>query len=184
MTQNKKIIAVTGGIGSGKSTACRILSDLSYPVFSCDEVYCELLENKDFIKKLEDGLGKVTGEDGLLDRKALSAKVFSDKEVKKTLESISHPAIMEQLLAKAKLAQSDLVFCEVPLLFENGYEDLFDDVIVIMRPLKERIEAVEKRSGLSEKEVLNRIASQYDYSKVEEKSYKIVYNNGNIDSLH
>ncbi|MCD7729671.1 MAG: dephospho-CoA kinase [Clostridia bacterium] len=183
MTQSKKIIAVTGGIGSGKSTVCSILREMGYPVFSCDEIYSELLDRDDFVKDIELHLGKVTDCNGKLDRKKLADIVFADKEARVTLDHTTHPYIMAELLNKAREAESNLVFCEVPLLFENGFESLFDDVIVVMRNLQSRIEAVKKRSGLSEEEVKARISSQYDYSKIDANTFKIVHNDGNIGDL-
>lgn len=184
MTQSKKIIAVTGGIGSGKSTACKILKEWGYPVFSCDDVYSELLEDKKFINLLESRFGKITDKDGKLNRAALSAIVFSDEGARKKLDELSHPPIMEELFKKARNAKSNMVFCEVPLLFENGYEKLFDGVIVINRNLAERVKAVTERSGLTKEQVIERINAQYDYTKVKNnKKIKIVENNGNITSL-
>ena len=90
---------------------------------------------------------------------------------------------MRELLKRAGDAEGEIVFCEVPLLFENGFESLFSGVIVVMRSLTERINAVMARSGLNEKDVLARIQAQFDYSSIDLGSYYVIENNGDMDEL-
>ena len=84
----------------------------------------------------------------------------------------------------------ELVFAEVPLLFEGNYQELFDFVIVIERDIAKRIESVKTRDGLSDEQILNRIQSQFDYSKIKETEYfkngKIIEidNNGGVEDLN
>lgn len=183
MTQSKKIYAITGGIGCGKTAVSAIIRESGYPVFSCDGIYSQILENKNFVAKLEGMFGNVTYSDGSLNRSALSAKVFSDGNSLKKLNALAHPAIMDELFRCVRESRSPLVFCEVPLLFENGFERLFDDVIVVTRPEAERIKAVMARSGLTEEQVRARIAAQYDYSLIALDDYIIVSNDGGIEEL-
>ena len=182
MTQSKKIYAVTGGIGCGKTAVSAIIRKSGYPVFSCDEIYSQILEDKNFVTRLERQFGGVTCRDGSLDRAALSAKVFSDPESLKTLNSIAHPAIMDELFRLARESSSRVVFCEVPLLFENGFEELFDGVLVVTRPETARINAVMERSGLAEEQVRARMAAQYNYSSIPE-SCIVIHNEGGIEEL-
>lgn len=184
MTQSKKIYAITGGIGCGKTAVSAIIRESGYPVFSCDEIYSQILEDKNFVAKLEDLFGGVTCVDGTLNRAALSAKVFSDGSSLKKLNTIAHPAIMDELFRCARKSSSSLIFCEVPLLFENGFEGLFDGVIVVTRPEVERIKAVMTRSGLSEEQVRARIAAQYNYSSGINDEYIVVTNDGGIEELN
>lgn len=183
MMQNKRIYAVTGGIGCGKTAVSDILKEEGYSVFSCDGIYAELTRGGTLVKELEKAFGGVTAANGSLDRAALSAKVFSDSSELEKLNRITHPLIMSELLTRARSAQDKIVFCEVPLLFENGFEGLFDDVIVVMRPLNQRLEAVEKRSNLTRTEVLSRINSQYDYDQNDFTKYYVVHNDGTIKDL-
>lgn len=181
MTQNNIRIAVTGGIGSGKSTVCRMIEELNYPVYSCDGIYSELLASPRFLKKLEEEFGSSIVRSGAVDRAALSAIVFSDNSKLNILNDITHPAIMEE--AFKKMRGHRLSFLEVPLLFENGFEKLFDGVIVVLRDLNERIDAVVQRDNLENKEIENRINSQFDYQNYDFSEYYVIHNSGSLEDL-
>lgn len=181
MMQSRKI-AVTGGSGSGKSEALKYIGKQGFHVFSCDEIYAELLNDKVFIDKLfcEFGGGIFT-ESGMLDRKRLSQIVFKNSEALNKLNSITHPEIMR--IAVEKMEQFPLSFCEVPLLFEGGYENLFDGIIVILRDREERILSLMKRDGKSREEIINRLNSQYNYDNCEFAEYYVIHNNGNLSDF-
>lgn len=184
MTRNKKLYAVTGGIGSGKSAVCSIIAQENYPVVSCDEVYAQLTRGGNMVKKLEDAFGGVTLPDGSLDRHALSKRVFGDKTALGKLNGITHGEIMRELFRQAEEAEGNIVFCEVPLLFENRFEKNFDGVLVVTRPLEQRIAAVMERNGLSRDEVTARIAAQYDYDGNSFTQYYVLCNDGNLQELY
>ena len=98
MKQNKIKIAVTGGIGSGKSTVCKIINSLGYPVYSCDEVYKSVLRDGQTVAELVKEFGKqILNFDGSLNRPALSAIVFDDEEKLKNLNKITHLKIFKKL---------------------------------------------------------------------------------------
>lgn len=179
--QNNVKIAVTGGIGSGKSTVCKIIKDFGYPVISCDEIYKTILEDTKFLQKLAEEFGNEIIKDGKLDKPKLSSIVFSDKDKLKKLNEITHPEIMKELFAQA--SQFKLCFCEVPLLFESGYENDFDRVIVVLRNLDERISSVVKRDNLSVEVVKNRIKSQFNYENLDIAQYYFIHNGGNLNAL-
>ena len=174
MTQNNIKIAVTGGIGSGKSTVLSIIGNSGYPVFSCDEIYKELLEDKKFIDKIEEEFGNILSEDGKLDRQKLSAMVFGDFDARQRLDSITHPEIMR--LAFEKMSLHRMSFLEVPLLFESGFEKIFDKVIVVLRDKEERIKSIIQRSGLRREEAVLRIKSQFDYDNFDFAEYYVIHN--------
>lgn len=178
MKQNKKI-AVTGGIGSGKSAVCALLKKRGLPVFSCDEIYAELTEEPAFLSKLREAFPGCVEKDAL-NRKKLSALVFSDEKELKKLNEIAHPAIMERLLRR--MEQYELSFAEVPLLFEGGFEGLFDGVLVLVRDEKKRIAAVSERDGLREEEIRLRIDRQYDYRTLSEHCV-VLKNDGTLEAL-
>ena len=157
-----KKIAITGGIGSGKSLAGKYLSEQGYEVFSCDEIYAELIKSPAYILLIGQAFPDVI-DNGEINRKKLSEKVFSCKENKARLDNIAHPLIMQTLFEKMDNAKGDLVFAEVPLLFENNYQNLFDHSLVILRNLENRIQAIMQRSDLTKEECLQRIATQFDY---------------------
>ncbi len=181
MKQNKKI-AITGGIGSGKSTVLNMLEEKGYRVFSCDKIYSEMTADKNFVEKLCLRFGDVKDCDGKLDRKKLSDIVFKDKGALDELNKFTHPEIYREMFRQAEEA-GGLCFCEVPLLFESGAEALFDGVIVILRDEEERIKSVAARDNLPENEVLKRISNQYNYNKGNFEEYYVIHNNGNLAAL-
>ena len=181
-----KIIAVTGGIGSGKTTFCNCLKRLGLNVISADEIYAELLENPEFVKRVSDAVGvQPIVSDGklLLDRNAVAIKVFDDSEIKSRLEAITHAAVMNAGFDKARKTDGN-VFFEVPLLYEGGFDKSFDKVVVVKRNDDDRISAVIGRDGKSENLIRKIIKSQFDYSKLKKDGHTIfVENNGNVEEL-
>lgn len=181
-----KKIAITGGIGSGKSTVSEIIRKMGYVVVSADKVYSELLLNEDFVKEICELInispiekdGRIT-----IDRKALSALVFSDKTQLSRLNDFTHPRIMDEIFRRSEGVEP-LFFAEVPLLFERGYETEFDNVFVVRRQLDLRLSGTAKRDGKTEAEIRKVIDNQFDYegNKLGYKSI-IIENNGTIQEL-
>lgn len=182
----KKCIAVTGGIGSGKSTLLGLFKAAGYPIFSADEIYAELLRNEEFVQlvSLSVGVEPIKTENGLkLDREKIAEKVFSDGNLLKNLNEVTHGAIMTEMQNRAK-REDKTVFCEVPLLFEGGYEKLFDLIIVVRRSDEDRIKAVEIRDGKTKEKVKKIIENQFDYSKIIEDGHTIIVeNDGDLSAL-
>ncbi len=158
----KKKIAITGGIGSGKSTLLQYIREEGYPVFSCDELYKEVLDSPQYIEKIANRFPKCVVE-GKIDKAKLAATVFQKESERLDLNAIAHPLIMQALEKQMENCEEDLVFAEVPLLFEGGYQSRFDEVIVLLRGDKERIASVTRRDGLLPQEVVDRISVQFHY---------------------
>lgn len=177
MTQNKRF-AVTGGIGSGKSTVLALLKGKGYPVFSCDEVYRSLCGEQAFAEGLA-ALFPDCAKNGAIERAALSRLVFSDETARKQLESYTHPRIMERLLGQMTAPVS---FAEVPLLYEGGYAHLFDGTIAVLRGRESRLRAALLRDGSTEREVLARMAAQRDWESAPEDCI-VLENNGTREEL-
>lgn len=180
-----KKIAITGGIGSGKSAVLKIVQEFGYPVYSCDAIYKELLEDSIYIQKVE-GLFPECVIKGRIDKALLAKFVFLSAENRKKINELAHPLIMERLMRQME-QESNLSFAEVPLLFEGGYEDLFDEIWVVMRDKNARIESVICRDNMSRSDALLRIAAQFDYDdaseKMQMKNIKKIYNEGSIFAL-
>lgn len=177
MKRNKKI-AVAGGIGSGKSELIGYLKRKGYPVYSCDEIYREISASQEFLCGLK-RLFPDCVTDGGLDRKRLSEVVFSDPVQLEKLNSFTHPLIMERLLEEME-GNSGLVFAEVPLLFEGGFSGLFDGIIVVIRGRESRLAAVMERDGLSEEEVLSRMANQKEEDFLRRSGAFVIENDGTL----
>ena len=180
---NKKI-AVTGGIGSGKSTVIQILKEAGYKVLSCDKITAELYQTRKvklLLKKMFPDAVK-----GYffpkLDRKVISAAVFNDKNRLDELTSTITPLVIKEVERRTKTL-SGTVFVEVPLLFECNYQNRFDQVWVVKRNKTQRIESVKTRSGLSEEQIVSRITSQVDYDKLDLTPYIVISNDSGVDQL-
>lgn len=181
MTQNKKLIAITGGIGSGKSEVAKIIKDLGYAVYSCDEIYAELLNSGVFYKEFTAEFGNIFNSDGL-NRKKFSEKVFSNDENLKKLNRITHPKIFEELF-KRMAKEEGVCFAEVPLLFESQAENNFNDVIIVLRDINQRVSSVALRDNLTEMQISKRIEKQFDYSSADLNKYNVIINDGNLFEL-
>lgn len=185
----KTKIAITGGIGSGKSTVCEFIRKQNFPVFSCDTIYKELLKDEDYIHAVSQTFPEaVTGKEIALD--VLAKIVFADENKRKTLNDLAHPRIMKKLHAYMDECEERLVFAEVPLLFEGNYVSQFDKIIVVTRQKDKRIQAIISRDGISEEDALRRICSQFDYDSenakklFQMKNIFCIENNGDWNDLH
>ena len=136
---------------------------MGYPVFSCDEIYKEIIVSKAYVAEIQEKFPKCIRE-GAIDRKILSEIIFQNEESRGILNDIAHPLIMQTLFERMNNSASDLVFAEVPLLFENNYESLFDGVIVVLRNGEERVKALIERDHTSEEKIKSRMKTQFDYS--------------------
>ncbi|MBO4262483.1 MAG: dephospho-CoA kinase [Clostridia bacterium] len=183
---NKLKIAVTGGIGSGKSTAVAVIKSLGFSVYDLDRIYKDILQDENFVRKISYEMNvEPLVEGGVLsiDRKKISEKVYSDTELLKKLNDLTHPAIVAEFIRRAA-AEEKSVFCEVPLLYESGLKEYFDYVIVIMRGVEERIAAVKSRDGKSREEILRVIENQTDYTNLRADAHTIfIENDGDVDKF-
>lgn len=182
MKRNKLFVAITGGIGSGKSTVAGIIRELGYPVFSADAIAHNIYNEPSVLKEVAEKFPQCVQE-GVLDRKKMAETVFSDREKLAALNEITHPVIMRRLLSDMERSDGKVVFAEVPLLFESGSEAMFDRVIVVLRDRRARIGAVMKRDGVTEPEVVSRIQNQFDYERNPNTGHTVLYNDGDLKSL-
>ena len=180
----KKLFAITGGIGSGKSSVLAILKDAGYITLSSDQIVSQLYKTHR-VKLLLKGLfpNAVSGERRLtINRAEISKQVFVDKNKHELLTKTITPLVLDGILKRAKRTNKPL-FVEVPLLFECDYQGYFDNVLVVMRDKNARIESVKTRSKLTEQEILSRMNNQVDYDKKDLSSYIIIKNDSDIISL-
>ena len=168
-------IAITGGIGSGKSSVAKVIRERGFPVFSCDEINKQLLTQEEYIRHIKKRFPDVV-QGGKIITSRLAQIVFSNETALKELNSIAHPFIMNELKRQID-SQNGLVFAEVPLLFECGYENLFHKIIVVCREKEQRILSVMQRDHANREAVLSRLSQQYDYSQISSFSSVILLNN-------
>ncbi len=186
MTQSseRKLVAITGGIGSGKSSLINIFLELGYPVISCDEISHEVYKENAVKKQLQKHFP--TAVKGVFfkkfDRKEIGKIAFSDAEKYAILKKIVTDRIFDKVVEKAKNLNG-LVFVEVPLLFEGGYQEHFDEVIVLLRDKSARVKAVMERSNLTENEVAQRMSKQIDYDGQSFDGHVLINNDGDLQKL-
>lgn len=180
----KKLFAITGGIGSGKSSVLSILKDAGYDTLSSDQIVSKLYKTHRVKLLLKEMFpSAVSGEKRLaLNRAEISKQVFVDKNKHELLTKTITPLVLDEILKKAKRTNKPL-FVEVPLLFECDYQGYFDNVLVVMRDKNARIESVKTRSNLTEQEILSRMKNQVDYDKKDFSSYIVIHNDCDIIAL-
>lgn len=157
-----KIIGLTGGIGSGKTTIMKYIESLGYKVYYSDEAGKKVMLQKEVIEKVASLLGKeVLFDDGNLNRKVIAEKVFSNKEKLSQLNAIIHPAVARDFeVFVSKLEENEIVVKESALLFETKMNESCDITILVTAPENIRIQRVIQRDAISEFEVKQRIKNQ------------------------
>ena len=178
---SERKIAISGTIGSGKSTVLNYLKSKGYFVFSCDEYNAFLLN------KGQQGYIKIQEQfpeafiKGELDKKALSKIVFNNPLQRERLESIMHPLIIAEMLRLRDLFE--IYFAEVPLLFENNLEKYFDLSLLIATDEQKALERLQKR-GLDYDSAKQRILNQMPQEIKMKRADEIIYNNGSLADLY
>lgn len=174
---DKRVIGCTGGIGSGKSAVVAAFAALGIPAYDCDSRAKALYdEDQDLCRKVAGLLGSdVLMADGRLDRKAMAARLFADKELLKQLEAIVHPAVAADFLKWAEAQASDIVVLESAILFQTPFFDNFADcTIAVSAPKEVRIKRVMHRDGLSRAQVEARMASQWSDAQREARADVVI----------
>jgi len=172
-------VAVTGGIGSGKSVVCSVFEKLGIPVFYADESAKELLDSdKDIKEKLISYFGKpIFGKDDKLVRSKFAEIIFNNKTYLTTVNGIVHPRVRKEFDNWVEKQTSPYVIEEIAILFESGQAHLFDKIISVTAPLEMRIERVMKRDNISREKVLDRLNNQdNDESRIERSDFIIINN--------
>ena len=169
-----KIIAITGGIGSGKSVVSHVLRIMGFAVYDCDSrAKCLMQEDSDLKKRLS-----VAFSDGVVcDRRKLASIVFSSPDLLSLLNSIVHPAVRADLIYWAQ-GKEGLVFVETAILKESGMIDMIDEIWIVDAPKGLRIERVMARNNMSREDVEKRINSQSRDIYFDNKSVKMIINDG------
>lgn len=175
------IVGITGGIGSGKTTVCKIFEVLGVHVYYADERAKWLLNNDIEIKhRVIDLLGIDAYVDGMLNRTYVAGKVFNDSTLLDAYNNIVHPAVAEDTLSfSSKYLDYPYILKEAALLVETGSYLTLDKLIVVTAPVSVRINRVVMRDQITESEVMARINNQLpEEEKVKVADY-IIVNDGN-----
>lgn len=173
-----KIIGLTGGIGSGKSTVANYIASKGIPVYIADEEAKKIMEHKDVKQKIQNLFSEsILNPDYSLNRKKIAEFVFNNPNKLKELNAIVHPEVKLHFKNWLK-AHKDFSFIikEVAILFETGGNKECDKVILITAPVELRIERAMKRDNLTKKDILVRINNQLPESKKKKMSDFIIEN--------
>lgn len=177
MSKQAKLIAITGGIGSGKSVVSQILRKLGYQVYDSDTEARRLMDDSVAIKKeISNKINpSVINEDGSINRKALSNIVFNDSQKLGTLNHIVHSAVRNDLQLYVTRCNNTIVFVETAILYQSEIDRMVDEVWDITAPDDIRINRVINRNSLTAEEVKKRIKSQeFTPEKLHEQTKVII----------
>jgi len=168
-------LGVTGGIGSGKTSVCKVFSLLGIPVFSADEEAKEVMEvDAGIISKLNAIAGKDLYAGGTLDRAELAKLIFNNRFMLEEVNSVVHPAVFSKFHEWVKERQAPYVIMEAAILFESGGSKMVDRIVTVTAPVEERIARVISRSNIAKEKVMERIKNQTsDSDKIKQSDYII-----------
>jgi len=173
-------LGVTGGIGSGKTTVCRIFRVLGVPVFVADVAARQIMNRDPAIRKEINAIaGKDLYSTDELDRKELARLIFNRPELLRRVNAVVHPAVLRMFDEWAAKSEAPYVIMEAAILFEARADTLVDRVASISAPVEERIARVMGRNDLSREEVMERINNQMEDEEREEQSYYVINNADN-----
>lgn len=154
-------IAICGGIGSGKSTICRMFEERGVAIYDSDARAKTLMNESESLRAaLIAEFGEECYSDGVLNRAVLASKVFGSEEQLAKLNSIVHPAVKEDYLRWHEEQEGDYTILESAILFESGFDDLVDKSVAVLAPLPLRIERAMQRDGATREQIEARIKAQ------------------------
>jgi len=186
MKQNRKPgmkLGITGGIGSGKTSVCKVFNVLGIPVFSADPEAREIMDNERNIRRaINEIVGKNIYSGGKLNRMELASLIFNDMDLLEKVNSLVHPIVFEHFNRWAEKQTTPYVIMEAAILFESGASKLVDRVATIVAPVEERISRVTRRNKLNRDQVMERIKNQMtDDQRIKMSDY--VINNSENDMI-
>ena len=194
MTQNKcKVIGLTGGIASGKTTVSNILIGKGYDIIDADLIAREVVEvgTSAYYKIVESFGHEILLKDKTINRKSLGKIIFNDEKSREILNNITHPFIFESIKIKLleRCEEGKIIFLDIPLLFEQydlwkefGIE--FDEIVLVYLNNEDQIERLKKRDNISEEEALVKIKSQLPIDEKLKRASKTIDNSGDVQQLN
>lgn len=167
-------VGITGGIGSGKSTVCRLFAQKGVSVYDSDAEAKRLIA--DFLRpRVEARFGADVYNGNTLDRRKLAGIVFSDGQALADLNAIVHPAVLVDFEAWAERQDGDYVILESAILFESGFDKAVDQVLAVLAPAEVRVERTCRRDGVCETDIRRRMAAQMNDDELHARAdYTIV----------
>ena len=170
-------VGITGGIGSGKSTVCRLFAQKGIAVYDSDAAAKRLMQEDGALRRqLAGRFGEGTFRNGVLDRAYLAGIVFADPQALADLNALVHPVVMRDFDAWAARQEGSYVTLESAILFEAGLEGCVDKTVAVLAPRELRIERTCRRDGCGADQVVRRIAAQLDDDALSARADYVVVN--------
>ena len=181
----KKIIGLTGGIGSGKTTVAKFIEEMGFPVYFSDDRAKEIVNDDEVLKnKIKELLGEEAyDENGFYNRKYVSGIVFNDDEMRLQLNALIHPAVKIDFENWVENQNSEFVFKETALLFELKLNESCYKSVLVTADDNIRIKRVMDRDGKTYREVEAVMTKQMPEKDKVKKADFVIYNNSNIEDL-
>ena len=178
----KKIVGLTGGFGSGKSTVARMFGRFGARIIDADKISHDLIKpREEAYRKVICLFGKeILTKSGLINRRKLAAIVFNDKKTLAEFNKIMHPAIIRRIKQEIKSAKEGIVVLDAPLLVETGLDKLVDTVVVVNAEVSKQIKRIQKRAKLPKSEIIARIKSQIPLKRKLLLADFVIDNNGTV----
>ncbi|MCG8377491.1 MAG: dephospho-CoA kinase [Chlorobiales bacterium] len=186
------LVGITGGLGSGKTTVCRMLARMGCGVFEADRVAKNLqVEDPEVIE----GIKRIFGEDVYsssrsgklsLDRHRIAREIFKDSCMRNRINELIHPKVFRAFQEAVEHAARDgvkVVVKEAAILLESGSDKGLDIVVVVVSDLEKRIERAMKKGMGSREEIMRRIEAQWPQEKLVERADYVIENNGSVGEL-
>ncbi len=180
-----KIIALTGGMGAGKTTVLEAFECLGAKTLDCDSIsHTQMMPGGCAYNKVVEEFGdKILNSNNEIDRKALADIVFSDEKLLKNLEFITHNCIFDELKAQISNITEDVVVIEVPLLFKCEFPFNYDASVAVIADTDVRIKRIIKRDNCTAEDALKRIKKQLSNDELIMRADFVIENNGDITLL-
>jgi dephospho-CoA kinase len=173
-------LGVTGGIGAGKTSVCRIFGVLGIPVFSADAVAKEVMDiDTGIILRINAIAGKNLYAGGSLDKVELAKLIFNNSKLLEKVNSLVHPVVFTRFREWAKKQNAPYVIMETAILFESGAPEIVDRILTVVAPMEERVDRVIHRNNLTREQVIERMRNQMDDSERIKNSDYVIQNSEN-----
>lgn len=185
MRDKMLVFGITGGSGSGKTSASAVLSELGVQVIDTDVIAHKVTgKGTQCLRELEDYFGsEIIMPDGTLDRKKLASVAFSDNAKKAQLNKITHKHIKECVVEEIEKSSADIVAIDGAVIIGSNIEPLCEFIVSVVADRDIRLERIKKRDGISDEQANQRLAAQPDDVFYKENSRYIIYNNGDSEEL-
>jgi dephospho-CoA kinase len=179
------LIALTGGIASGKSAVAELFAQLGVPVLDTDQISRDVVEpGMPTLERLVAQFGPaILDAQGRYDRARMRERVFNDPEQRRKLEAIMHPAIREELARRSAEAGGDYQIHVIPLLVETGRPDAYDRVLVVDCPESAQLERLVARDGTSREQAEKILAAQASRADRLDAAHDVIENTGTLADL-